>query len=95
MKKESERRKHPRKYTFHPIEYVLENTTTDPKFDGVVANVSKDGFCLFTTESFKKGQKIIFKNDEPAFYKAAIVRWSNKYTDLYYISGLAKTLRFY
>jgi len=86
--KSPERRKHPRKYTFHPIEYVLETMTTEPKFDGVVANVSKDGFRLFTTQSLKKGQKIILKNDEPAFYKAAIVRWSNKYNDLYYISGL-------
>ena len=85
--KSSKKRKHPRKYTFHPIEYVLETMTTGEKFDGVVANISKDGFCLFTTESLKKGQKIILKNEKPAFYKAAIVRWSNKYNDLYYISG--------
>jgi hypothetical protein len=83
-----ERRKHSRKHSFHPIEYVLENITTDSKLDGVVANISKDGLCLFTTESLKKGQKIILKNDKPAFYKAAMVRWSKKYSDLYYISGL-------
>jgi hypothetical protein len=87
-----ERRKHPRKYTFHPIEYVLETVRTGEKFDGVVANLSKDGFCLFTTESLKKGHRIILKNEKPVFYKAAIVRWSNKYTDLYYISGLEFTL---
>jgi len=77
------RGRHKRKQKMDTIEYVIEPLTTNKTFDGVLVNVSESGLDLLN-----KGQQIRITANGHAINKSAVVRWAEKYNDLYYKVGL-------
>ena len=55
---------------------------------GVIVDMSEHGICIFTTEKLTEGQKIMLRNGVSQSEKTAVVRWGEKYQDLYYRIGL-------
>jgi len=85
----SDRRKHERKYMATAIECVLnQRSSQNEMFDCIVADISKSGLRLLTTQPVENGQEITMKNHIFRSPRTAIVRWSEKYKGLYYRSGL-------
>jgi hypothetical protein len=81
-------RRYKRKQKMDTIEYVIEPLTTNETFDGVLVNVSDSGLCILTNDPLSKGQQIRITADGHAINKSAVVRWIEKYNDLYYKVGL-------
>jgi len=84
----SEKRRHERRDTVIPIEYLLDRLNTDEAFEGVVADVSESGFCLLTAIPLREGEKIEIKNNMPPSLRSASVRWVRKDSNLYNKVGL-------
>jgi hypothetical protein len=85
----SEKRRHERRDTVMPIEYLLDRSNTDEAFEGVVADVSESGFCLLTAIPLREGEKIeIKKNNMPLYLRPASVRWVRNDSNLYNKVGL-------
>ena len=82
------RRRHKRKEKMDTIEYVIEPLTTNETFDGVLVNVSESGLCILTNDLLNKGQQIRITDNGHTINKSAVVRWTEKYNDLYYKVGL-------
>jgi len=82
------KRRHSRDETISAVQYVLNRLHPEEIFDGVIANISESGVCLLTTDPLSKGQDITIKNKIPATSQTATVRWSTRYHDLYYKTGL-------
>ena len=83
-----DRRRHKRKQTINRIEYAIEPVTTDETFYGVVVNMSETGLCILTSDPLSEGQHIRITDNGKAINQAAVVRWTEKYSDLYYKIGL-------
>ena len=81
-------RRHKRNDTVNIIEYSIEGFNVSEAFDGIIANVSDSGFCLFTTNPLDNGTKIAIKNQMPFNSQSAAARWSTKDHNLYYKVGL-------
>lgn len=67
------------------IEYVIEPSATGERFMGAVVDISKSGFCILTSGPLTQDQRI--KISDTTLNEAkhpAIVRWTEKYNDLYY-----------
>jgi hypothetical protein len=84
----SEKRRHKRRDTVIPVEYLVDRLNTDEAFEGVVADVSESGFCLLTAIPLREGQKIEIKNNLPASFRSASVRWIRNDSELYNKVGL-------
>jgi hypothetical protein len=82
------RRKHKRKVKMGTIEYVIVPSTTNEAFDGALVNVSESGLCILTNDPLNKGQQIRITDNGQTINKSAVVRWTEKYNDLYYKVGL-------
>jgi len=85
----SDRRKHERKYIAKATEcFLTEPPSQNEMFDCIVADISTSGLCLLTTQPVENGQVITMMNQIFPSPRTAIVRWSEKYKNLYYRSGL-------
>jgi hypothetical protein len=84
----SEKRRHERRETVMPIEYLVDSLNTDEAFEGVVADVSESGLCLLTANPLREGEKIDIKNNMHPPLRSASVRWIRSDSDLYYKVGL-------
>jgi hypothetical protein len=84
----SEKRRHERRDTVIPIEYLADRLNTDEAFEGVVADLSESGFCLLTAIPLREGEKIEIKNNMPHSLRSASVRWVRNDSDLYNKVGL-------
>ena len=84
----SEKRRHERRDTVIPIEYLADRLNTDEAFEGVVADVSESGFCLLTAIPLREGEKIDIKNNMPHSLRSASVRWVRNDSELYNKVGL-------
>jgi hypothetical protein len=84
----SEKRRHERRNTVIPIEYLVDRLNTDDAFEGVVADVSESGLCLLTSCPLREGQKIEIKNNELPALRSASVRWIRNDSELYNKVGL-------
>jgi hypothetical protein len=85
----SEKRRHKRRDTVIPIEYLVDRLTPDEAFEGVVADVSESGLCLLTACHLREDEKIIdIKSNMPAPLRSASVRWVRNDSNLYYKVGL-------
>jgi hypothetical protein len=82
------RRRNKRKLEMDTIEYVIEPLTTNETFYGVVVNVNESGLCILTNDLLNKGQQIRITDNGHTINKSAVVRWTEKYNDLYYKVGL-------
>ena len=71
-----------------PIEYFLAPSIIEKTYDGVITDISESGACLLTTSPLKNRQRIIILDTSCPFEKTAIVRWSEKYDDMFYKIGL-------
>ncbi len=80
-------RRHPRSETISIIEYVVEPSAQE-SFDGVVANISEAGFCLFTTYPLDKDNTITIKEKMLSPSEAAVVRWVDRSNKYYCKAGL-------
>jgi Tfp pilus assembly protein PilZ len=85
---EREYRKNKRIPMLQPIKYLLSPSIIEKTYDGVVTDISDSGACLLTTSPLKDRQRIIMLDKSLSFEKAAIVRWSQKYDDMFYKIGL-------
>jgi len=85
---EKEYRKSNRTRVLQPIEYFLAPSIIDKSYDGVITDISESGACLLTTSLLKNRQRIIILDKSCPFEKTAIVRWSEKYDDMFYKTGL-------
>jgi hypothetical protein len=83
-----DQRKHERKDIVNVIDYFIEGFNVSETFEGVIANISDSGFCLFTTNPLDNGTKIAIKNQMHFNSQSAAVRWSTKDHNLYYKVGL-------
>jgi hypothetical protein len=87
-----DKRKHHRKdFSYAVVEYILSSNNTHETFIGFTLNVSISGLCLYTPKVLAEGQKIIIKSTIPTSSKTAIVRWIEKYDDVFYKVGLVFT----
>ncbi len=87
--KTKDKRKHNRQdFSYAVVEFVLDANTTHETFIGFTLNVSVSGLCLYTPKFLPEGQKIIIKSAIPATSKTAMVRWIEKYDDVFYKVGL-------
>ena len=84
---EFDKRRHPRTDKISIIEYRVA-PSGEEYFDGVVANVSKSGFCLFAMSSLHKDDIITIKDKSDIFAGTAVVRWSKQSEKAPYIAGL-------
>lgn len=83
-----DKRKHQRQdFSYAAIEYVLNHNNTHETFIGFTLNISNSGLCLYTPKPLNEGQKIIIKGNFPT-PKTALVRWIEKYDDVFYKVGL-------
>jgi hypothetical protein len=85
---EREERRSKRTLVLQPIEYFLAPSIIEKTYDGFVTDISDSGICLLTTSHLKDHQRIIIQVKSCSFEKAAIVRWSQKYDDMFYKIGL-------
>jgi hypothetical protein len=83
-----DRRRSERKAVCKAVDYVLLPSPTEEPLSGVIVDMSEHGLCIFTTEKLTEGQKIMLRNGAPQSEKTAVVRWGQKYQDLYYRIGL-------
>jgi hypothetical protein len=83
-------RRHPRNDIISIIEYVVEPSAQE-SFDGVVANISESGFCLFTTYPLDKNDTITIKKKKLSISDAATVRWIDRSNKYYCKAGLEFT----
>jgi hypothetical protein len=83
-----DKRRHKRRDTVIPIEYLVDRLTPDEAFEGVIADVSESGLCLLTAKSLREGQKIDIKNNAHPPLRSASVRWIRNDSELYYKVGL-------
>ena len=85
---EREHRNSGRNPVLQPIKYSLAPSIIENTYDGVVTDISDSGACLLTTSPLKNRQRIIMLDKSCPVEKAAIVRWSEKYDDMFYKIGL-------
>lgn len=84
-----DQRKHQRRdFSYAVVEYVLNSDTTHEILIGFTLNFSDSGMCLYTPKLLNEGQKIIIKSNFPDSSKTAIVKWIEKYDDVFYKVGL-------
>jgi hypothetical protein len=88
---EREKRRDNRKLVMQPIEYFLVPSIIGKTFDGLITDISDYGACLLTTSQLKDRQRIIIEDKSCSSEKVAIVRWSEKYDDMFYKIGLEFT----
>lgn len=88
---EREERRSKRKLVMKPIEYFLVPSIIGKTFDGLITDISASGLCLLTTSQLKDRQRIIIEDKSFSSEKVAIVRWSEKYDDMFYKIGLEFT----
>ena len=86
-----EKRRSNRKLIMKPIEYFLVPSIIGKTFDGLIMDISDYGVCLLTTSQLKDRQRIIIEDKSCSSEKVAIVRWSEKYDDMFYKIGLEFT----
>ena len=86
-----EKRRSNRKLVMKPIEYFLVPSIIGKTFDGLIMDISDSGVCLLTTSQLKDRQRIIIEDKSCSSEKVAIVRWSEKYDDMFYKIGLEFT----
>jgi len=83
-----EGRKSKRKIINKLVEYFLIPSATTRTFDGLITDVSDCGLCLVTNSQLKYGQRIIIQDEPYLSEKVAIVRWTQKFDDIFYKIGL-------
>lgn len=84
-----DKREHRRQdFSYAVVEYVLNSNSTHETFIGFTLNVSSSGLCLYTPKLVTEGQTIIIKSTFPTPSKTAMVRWIEKYDDVFYKVGL-------
>jgi len=86
-----EKRRSNRKLIMKPIDYLLVPSIIGKTFDGLIMDISDSGVCLLTTSQLKDRQRIIIEDKSFSSEKVAIVRWSEKYDDMFYKTGLEFT----
>jgi Tfp pilus assembly protein PilZ len=86
-----EKRRNNRKLIMKPVEYYLVPSIIGKTFDGLITDISDYGACLLTTSQLKDRQRIIIEDKSCSSEKVAIVRWSEKYDDMFYKIGLEFT----
>jgi hypothetical protein len=85
---EREGRRSKRKLINKLVEYSLLPSVTTRTFDGLITDISDAGLCLLTNSQLKYGQRIIIQHERYLSEKVAIVRWIQKFDDIFYKIGL-------
>jgi len=85
---EREERRSKRNLVIKPVEYFLIPSIITKTSDGLITDISDSGLCLLTTSPLKDRQRIILLDKSCSFEQAAIVRWRQKYDDMFYKIGL-------
>lgn len=88
---EREERRSKRNLVIKPVEYFLIPSIITKPSDGLITDISDSGLCLLTTSQLKDRQRIIIEDKSFSSEKFAIVRWSEKYDDMFYKIGLEFT----
>jgi Tfp pilus assembly protein PilZ len=83
-----EERQSKRNPVFQTVQYFLVPSIIEKTYDGVITDISDSGICLLTTSPLKDRQRIIMLDRSRLSERAAIVRWSQKYDDMFYKIGL-------
>jgi Tfp pilus assembly protein PilZ len=83
-----EERRSKRNPMFQAVQYFLVPSIIEKTCDGVITDISDSGICLLTTSPLKERQRIIMLDKSRLLERAAIVRWSQKYDDMFYKIGL-------
>lgn len=80
-----------RKYDRTPskikIKYALPSH--NKKFEGVVTNISKGGFCITTHNPISEEETIVIDTELPTACQEAIVRWVSMLSDATFTAGLS------
>ncbi len=81
------KRKHDRSPSRIKIKYELP--FHERKFEGIVTNISKGGFCLTTRSPIVKEEMIVIDTELPTACQEATVRWVNILPDASFTAGLS------
>jgi hypothetical protein len=86
-----ENRRRDRKLVIKPIDYLGVPSIIGKHFDGLIIDISDSGVCILTTSNLNDRERIIIEDKSCSSGKVAIVRWSEKYDDMFYKIGLEFT----
>jgi len=86
-----EDRRSNRKLVMKPIDYFGVPSIIGKHFDGLIMDISDSGVCILTTSHLNDRERIIIEDKSSSSGKLAIVRWSEKYDDMFYKIGLEFT----
>jgi YesN/AraC family two-component response regulator len=81
------KRKHDRSPSRIKIKYDLP--FHDRKFEGIVTNISKGGFCLATRDPIIREETIVIDTELPTACQEATVRWVSIQADSSFTAGLS------
>jgi len=75
-------------FSYAVLEYVLNSGNNHEAYIGFTLNVSESGLCIYTPKLLNEGQKITIRGAYPIPSKIAVVKWIEKYDDVFYKVGL-------
>ncbi|MDQ7788081.1 MAG: hypothetical protein RDU01_10775 [Thermodesulfovibrionales bacterium] len=84
--KSRERREHKVSVASGTVEYSVISSSNSDFYYGIFTDISAAGMCLLTTSPLKRGEKIVFRSNNPTS-KIAVVLWSD-IGAFYYKAGL-------
>jgi hypothetical protein len=73
--KSRERREHKVSVESETVEYSVISSSHTDFYYGIFTDISAVGMCLLTTSPLKRGEKIVFRSNNPTS-KVAVVLWS-------------------
>jgi len=83
-----ENRRHARRDVVFFTGYAKGLQSDESVSNGVITNISKSGICLLTPEVLNDGEKIFIRCSNNSSPRKAVVRWSKKYKDCHFRSGV-------
>jgi hypothetical protein len=83
-----EKRRGNRNPALKPTKFFLTPSIIDKAYEGIITDISDSGACLLTSIPLKDRQRIIIQDKACSYEQAAIVRWSQKYDEMFYKIGL-------
>jgi Tfp pilus assembly protein PilZ len=83
-----ENRRNERRLVLKPVGFFLVPSIIGKTVEGLIMDISDSGLCLLTTSQLKVRQRIIIEDKSFSLEKVAVVRWIEKYDEMFYRIGL-------
>jgi hypothetical protein len=83
-----ENRRNERRLVLKPVGFFLVPSIIGKTVEGLIMDISDSGLCLLTTSQLKVRQRLIIEDKSFSLEKVAVVRWIEKYDEMFYRIGL-------